>query len=92
MLCSDGVYDKLTNEEVGQCFWDLKDKSAEEKYQFIGRVPSKVIEKSMESMSMDNLTSLVVVLEDSGRMLLPSKPMRRPEKESAKRPYSSTEN
>jgi len=49
MMCSDGVYDKLNNEEVAQCFWDNKDNSKEEKdrYEFIGAIPSKVIEKSM---------------------------------------------
>ena len=85
MLCSDGVYDKLSNEEVGQCFWDTHShiKNDEEKYQFIGKVPSKVIEKSMESMSMDNLTALVIVLEDQGRLMLPSKKAK--DKESAKR-------
>jgi serine/threonine protein phosphatase PrpC len=62
-MCSDGVYDKLNNEEVAQCFWDNKDNSKEEKdrYEFIGAIPSKVIEKSMEKMSMDNLTSLIIV-------------------------------
>lgn len=63
MMCSDGVYDKLDNEEVAQCFWDAKDYLKEEKdrYDFIGCVPSKVIEKSMEKVSMDNLTSLIIV-------------------------------
>jgi serine/threonine protein phosphatase PrpC len=75
MMCSDGVYDKLTNEEVAQCFWENKELTNEEreKYQFIGSVPSKVIERSMEKMSMDNLTSLVIVFEDHGRFMLPTK-------------------
>jgi hypothetical protein len=30
-MCSDGVYDKLNNEEVAQCFWDNKDNTKEEK-------------------------------------------------------------
>jgi|688.fasta_scaffold1100421_1 serine/threonine protein phosphatase PrpC len=48
-MCSDGIYDKLNNEEVAQCFWDNKDnhKEDKDKYEFIGGVPSKVIEKSM---------------------------------------------
>lgn len=75
MICSDGVYDKLSNEEVAQCFWEARDRNCDEKdrYQFIGKVPSKVIERSMEKMSMDNLTSLAIVFEDQGRMMLPSK-------------------
>jgi hypothetical protein len=36
-------------------------------------VPSKVIEKSMEKTSMDNLTCLVIAFEDQGKLLLPSK-------------------
>lgn len=27
MICSDGVYDKLSNEEVAQCFWETRDKN-----------------------------------------------------------------
>ena len=78
MVCSDGVYDRLENEEIAQCFWDIKDKiDGNEKYQFIGKVPSKVIEKSMESLSMDNLTSLVITFEDQGKLLLPSKKIMR---------------
>ena len=74
MVCSDGVYDKLENEDVNQCFWDIRDKIEDkEKYNFIGRVPSKVIERSMEKLSMDNLTSLVIVFEDQGRLMLPTK-------------------
>lgn len=75
MICSDGVYDKLSNEEVAHCFWDTRERNQDErdKYNFIGRVPSKVIERSMEKMSMDNLTSLVIILEDHGRMMLPTK-------------------
>ncbi len=82
MICSDGVYDKLSNEEVAQCFWDTRDRNQDEKdkYQFIGRVPSKVIERSMEKMSMDNLTSLVIIFEDQGRMMLPSKKVTKIEK------------
>jgi serine/threonine protein phosphatase PrpC len=72
MMCSDGVYDKLENDSVAQCFWDVKDRTDEkEGYQFIGRVPSRVIEKSMETMSMDNLTSLLIVFEDQGKLMLP---------------------
>ena len=74
MVCSDGVYDKLENEDVSQCFWDIRDRIEDkEKYNFIGRVPSKVIERSMEKLSMDNLTSLVIVFEDQGRLMLPTK-------------------
>ena len=48
-MCSDGVFDKLSNEEVAECFWNTKDKTTVEKdcYNFIGNVPSKVIERSM---------------------------------------------
>lgn len=93
MACSDGVYDKLANEDVAQCFWDILDKTDDkDKYQSIGKVPSKVIEKSMEKLSMDNLTSLVIMFEDHGKLMLPSKkiPKTINEKESTfRRPYSS---
>jgi hypothetical protein len=59
---------------VAHCFWDIKNRvDDKDKYQFIGKVPSKVIERSMEKLSMDNLTSLVIVFEDHGKMLLPPK-------------------
>lgn len=63
-MCSDGVYDKLSNEEVSTLFWNEREKNmseSKEKYSFIGSIPSKVIEKSMEKQSMDNLTCLVIV-------------------------------
>jgi hypothetical protein len=49
---------------VAECFWEQRDKHQEDKYQFIGAVPSKILERSMEKMSMDNLTALVIVFED----------------------------
>lgn len=64
MMCSDGVYDKLTNEEASTLFWNERDRNLgenKEKYGFIGAIPSKVIERSMEKQSMDNLTCLVIV-------------------------------
>lgn len=65
---------------------------SKEKYQFIGAVPSKVIERSMEKHSMDNLTCLVVVFEDNGKLLLPHKKSSRViQKDSVKRPVSSLE-
>ena len=76
MVCTDGVFDALENEDVSKCFWEVKgeigDRSDEEKYQFIGKVPSAVIERSMEQRSTDNLTSLVIVFEDNGKLLLPA--------------------
>ena len=93
MMCSDGVYDKLANEEVSSCFWNERYNHLEEskeKYQFIGSIPSKVIEKSMEKFSMDNLTCLIIVFQDNGRLLLPQKKSSRIiQKEIIKRPLSS---
>ena len=34
MMCSDGVYDKLENEEVAQCFWDTKESVKDEKEKY----------------------------------------------------------
>lgn len=63
-----------------------------EKYHFIGAVPSKVIERSMEKQSMDNLTCLVVVFEDNGRLLLPHKKNSRViQKDMTKRLISNLE-
>lgn len=65
---------------------------SKEKYHFIGAVPSKVLERSMEKQSMDNLTCLVVVFEDNGKLLLPHKKNSRViQKDSVKRPVSSLE-
>ena len=80
-MCSDGVYDKLSNEEVSTLFWNERDRNVnasqnKEKYGFIGSIPSKVIERSMEKQSMDNLTCLVIVFEDNGKLLLPAKKSR----------------
>lgn len=33
MLCSDGVFDKLSNEEVAECFWETKDSKKEDSNQ-----------------------------------------------------------
>ena len=81
MMCSDGVYDKLSNEEVSTLFWNERDRNVnvsqnKEKYSFIGSIPSKVIERSMEKQSMDNLTCLVIVFQDNGKLLLPAKKSR----------------
>lgn len=49
----------------------------------------------MEKMSMDNLTSLIIVFEDQGRLMLPAKTIQKAtEKESAKskKQYFSNEN
>lgn len=68
---------------MAECFWEQRDRQQDDKYQFIGAVPSKILERSMEKMSMDNLTALVIVFEDEGRILMHKK------KESARRPQSS---
>ena len=49
----------------------------------------------MEKMSMDNLTSLVIVFEDHGKLLLPSKketPKRIPESNYSRVYCSNNEN
>ena len=49
----------------------------------------------MEKMSMDNLTSLVIVFEDHGKLLLPSKketPKRIPESNYSRVYGSNNEN
>ena len=91
VMCSDGVYDKLENSEVAQCFWDTRDHNSLENYDFICTVPSRIIERSMEKMSTDDLTSLVVFFEDHGKALLPPslKHNKNAQKEVAKRPKSS---
>jgi hypothetical protein len=42
-------------------------------YQLFGHAASKIIEKSMEKNSLDNLTALIIVFEDDGRLMMPLK-------------------
>ena len=78
VLGSDGIFDKLTNEEIIDCFWDRhanrKNGSGND---YIGQASSKILMESMGKMSMDNVTSLIIVFEDHGKLDLPRKKMNR---------------
>lgn len=76
MMGSDGIFDKLKNENVSQEFWNLRNENLKlnaenksEKLAFIGKAASKVITKAMENLSFDNLTTLFVVFDCEDRLL-----------------------
>jgi serine/threonine protein phosphatase PrpC len=88
---SDGIYDKLTNEQISECFWKLHSPT-KSNYEYIGEASSKIIMESMSHMSMDNLTSLIIVFEDNGRLNDPPKITTAPEHISFSNYSSNKEN
>lgn len=75
MMGSDGIFDKLSNEQIIQCFWQLHDENKNYKMnnEYIGEAASKIITTAMANISMDNLTTVLIMFEDEGRLDLPRK-------------------
>lgn len=64
---SDGIYDKLANETISDCFWESLQNKKTSGNDFIGEAASQILTASMRKLSMDNLTSLIIVFEDNGK-------------------------
>lgn len=64
---SDGIYDKLENEAISQCFWEKLENKKKSGLEFIGEASTQILTAAMKNMSMDNLTSLIIVFEDNGK-------------------------
>lgn len=73
MMGSDGIFDKMENEDIIGEFWSLRNEVVDggkgERLEFIGRAASRVITKAMTNMSLDNLTTLFVVFDCEERMM-----------------------
>lgn len=70
---SDGIYDKLNNSQIVDCFWEKYENKKKGSNSFIGDACSEVMNLAMKNYSLDNITSLIIAFEDSGRFDLPKK-------------------
>lgn len=80
MMGSDGIFDKLTNEQIVDCFWFTHDKNKNKSNEYIGEAASRIITSSMKNLSMDNLTSVLIMFDDEGRLDVPRKKTKHTEK------------
>lgn len=68
LLGSDGIFDKLSNEEITNCVWSSVRKNAKEKngssiHELCGGAVEEVIKLAMTKNSLDNVTAVLVCLK-----------------------------
>jgi len=61
VLGCDGIYDKLSNEEVSKVVWDtMNDESLTNFHQALGAASENILKKALLSKSFDNVTAIVL--------------------------------
>ena len=71
MLGCDGIFDKLSNEEISDVIWKTH-KRCESENSFLKDAVSGVICEAMAKKSLDNLTVVLILLEGKSVTLKPS--------------------
>lgn len=75
-LGSDGVYDKLSNEEIAECIWAAARSSlgsSNSIHEACGKGASEVIKLAMNKGSLDNVTGVVIGLKGLEQWILSQK-------------------
>jgi len=65
VMCSDGIFDKLSNKEVVQCVWNsVKNERALNVHQQCGIGIETVIKNALMRRSLDNVTTLMIAFSN----------------------------
>ena len=77
MLASDGVYDKMSNEDISRCVWESCDKNkwqtnpnyrpAQSVHQQCGLAVESVLKNSLYRQSLDNVTVVMIAFQNFKR-------------------------
>jgi serine/threonine protein phosphatase PrpC len=59
LIKGDGIFDKLTNEEVAECVWDIND-GLSNYHQIGGKAIESIIKNCFIKKSTDNLTVVFI--------------------------------
>lgn len=75
VLCSDGVFDKLSNQEVVNTAWKSLKVSGEDSslHSQCKKAAKDIIKASLEKRSMDNITTVVILFSNTMDKKLPIK-------------------
>jgi len=79
MLASDGVYDKMSNEDISRCVWESCDKNkwqsnpsyrpAQSVHQQCGLAVESVLKNSLYRQSLDNVTVVMIAFQNFKRQV-----------------------
>lgn len=75
ILASDGIYDKLSNNEIIECVWQTKQDKHKYKsiHEFCGLAVENVINLSVYRKTLDNITVVMLGLEGLEKRLYPGR-------------------
>ncbi len=70
VMCSDGIFDKLSNKDVVQCVWNgVRDERASKVHQQCGVGVDTILKNALFRRSLDNVTSLIIGFSHLKKMM-----------------------